>query len=69
MDWLIDNWWLAWLGLAIVLAIEAATVDFVFLMPAGGAAAGAAAALGAPFPLQVVGRPPSRCSCCSSCAR
>ena len=56
MDWLIDNWWLAWLGLAIVLAaIEAATVDFVFLMFAGGAAAGAvAAALGAPFPLQVV---------------
>ena len=52
MDWLIDNWWLAWLGLAIVLAaIEAATVDFVFLMFAGGAAAGAvAAALGALVP-------------------
>ena len=56
MDWLTDNWWLFWLGVALVLAaIEVATVDFVFLMFAGGAAAGAvAAAFGAPFPLQVV---------------
>ena len=56
MDWLTDNWWLFWLGVAIILAaIEVATVDFVFLMFAGGAAAGAVAAgLGAPVPLQVV---------------
>ena len=56
MDWLTDNWWLFWLGVAIILAaIEVATVDFVFLMFAGGAAAGAlAAAVGAPVPLQVV---------------
>ena len=56
MDWLADNPWLAWVGLALVLAaIEAATVDFVFIMVAGGALAGAvAAAAGASFPLQVV---------------
>lgn len=56
MDWLTDNWWLFWLGLALVLgAIEVATVDFVFLMFSGGAVAGAvAASLGAPVPLQVV---------------
>ncbi|HET6968397.1 MAG TPA: NfeD family protein [Ornithinibacter sp.] len=56
MDWLTENWWLFWLGLALILAaIEVATVDFVFLMFAGGAAAGAvAAALGAPFMLQAV---------------
>ena len=37
MDWLGDNPWLAWLGVALVLAaIEAATVDFVFIMLAGG---------------------------------
>lgn len=56
MQWMADNPWLAWLGLALVLgAIEAATVDFVFLMLAGGAVVGSlAAALGAPFPAQVV---------------
>jgi membrane protein implicated in regulation of membrane protease activity len=56
MDWFAENPWLAWLGLALILAaIEAATVDFVFLMLAGGAAAGAAAsALGLPVPGQVV---------------
>jgi membrane protein implicated in regulation of membrane protease activity len=56
MDWLTDNFWLAWLGIAIVLAaVEAATVDFVFVMFAGGALFGAlAAVLGAPFWLQVV---------------
>ncbi len=56
MDWLTDNFWLAWLGIALVLAaIEAATVDFVFIMFAGGALAGAVAAgLGASFPIQVV---------------
>ncbi|GAA2162555.1 NfeD family protein [Pedococcus bigeumensis] len=56
MDWFAENPWLAWLGLALILAaIEAATVDFVFLMLAGGAAAGAAAsAVGLPVPGQVV---------------
>lgn len=56
MEWLQDYPWLAWLGLALVLAaVEAATVDFVFVMLAGGALAGSlAAALGVPFPAQVV---------------
>ena len=56
MEWLTDNFWLAWLGIALALAaIEAATVDFVFIMFAGGALAGAVAAgLGASFPIQVV---------------
>jgi membrane protein implicated in regulation of membrane protease activity len=56
MDWLTENAWLGWVGVALVLAaIEVATVDFVFLMFAGGALAGAvAAALGAPFFFQVV---------------
>lgn len=56
MSWLDDNSWLAWLGLALALvAIEAASVDFVFLMLAGGAlAAGIASALGLSFVWQVV---------------
>ena len=56
MDWLTVNFWLAWLGIALVLAaVEAATVDFVCIMFAGGALAGAVAAgLGASFPVQVV---------------
>lgn len=56
MTWLSDNPWLFWLGLALVLvAIETLTVDFTFLMIAGGAVAGSvAAALGAGFPIQVV---------------
>ncbi|WP_116113599.1 NfeD family protein [Austwickia chelonae] len=56
MDWLDQNAWAAWLALALVLgAIEAATVDFVFIMLAGGAGAGAVAALaGASFPVQVL---------------
>lgn len=56
MGWLTDHPALAWLGLALVLgAVEAATVDFLFLMLAGGAlAASVAAALGAPFAVQVV---------------
>ena len=55
MSWFSDHGWLAWVGLALALgAIEAASVDFVFLMLGGGALAGAlASALGAPFPLQV----------------
>ncbi|GAB77420.1 Membrane protein implicated in regulation of membrane protease activity [Austwickia chelonae] len=56
MDWLDQNAWAAWLALALVLgAIEAATVDFVFIMLAGGAGAGGIAALaGASFPVQVL---------------
>ena len=54
---MLDNsGWIAWVGVALALgAIEAATVDFVFLMLAGGALGGAvAAALGASFPVQAV---------------
>jgi membrane protein implicated in regulation of membrane protease activity len=53
---LLGDSWLAWLGLAFVLgAVEAASVDFVFSMLAGGALAGAvAAALGASLPFQVI---------------
>ena len=56
MDWLGDNPWMAWVGVALVLAaIEAATVDFVFIMLAAGALASAvAAAFGAGFALQIV---------------
>ncbi len=56
MSFLTDNAWLVWLGLALVLAaVEAASVDFVFSMLAGGAAAAAiGAALGAPFAVQVI---------------
>jgi membrane protein implicated in regulation of membrane protease activity len=56
MEWVGDNPWLIWVGVALVLAaIEAATVDFVFVMLAGGALASAvAAAFGAPLALQIV---------------
>ncbi len=48
--------WLAWVGVALVLgAVETITVDFTFLMLAGGAlGGGAAAALGAPFTVQAI---------------
>jgi membrane protein implicated in regulation of membrane protease activity len=56
MDWIGDNPWLAWVGLALILAaVEAATVDFVFIMLAAGALASAvAAAFGASFPVQIL---------------
>lgn len=45
-EWLDANTWAVWLGLAFVLGVvEAATVDLVFLMLAGGAIAGAIASL------------------------
>lgn len=45
MEWIADHSWLIWLAVALVLAgIEVASVDFVFLMLAGGALGGAAAA-------------------------
>ena len=44
MSWFSDNSWLSWLGLALVLgAVEAASVDFVFSMLAGGALVAAVA--------------------------
>ena len=56
MEWLTDNPWVAWVGVALILAaIEAATVDFVFVMLAGGALAGGlAAGLGGNATVQVV---------------
>ena len=56
MEWLGDNLWVAWLALALIfVAVEAATVDFVFVMLAGGAITGSlAAGLGAGLTLQVV---------------
>lgn len=55
-DWLGDNAWAGWLGIAVVLGIvETTTLDLVFLMMAGGALAGAVAAgFGAPLVLQAV---------------
>ena len=55
-DWLGDNAWAGWLGLAVVLGIvETTTLDLVFLMLAGGALAGAiAAGVGAPLLVQAV---------------
>ncbi len=51
-----DSSWLVWVGIALALgAIEAATADFIFLMLAGGALAGAAtAAFGVAFTGQAV---------------
>lgn len=48
--------WMVWLGIALVLVgVEAATVDFTFLMLAGGALGGSvAAAFGAPFLVQAI---------------
>jgi membrane protein implicated in regulation of membrane protease activity len=48
--------WVVWLGVALVLvAVETATVDFTFLMLAGGAVGGSlAAAFGAPPAVQAV---------------
>lgn len=56
LEWLGDNAWAFWAGLALVLGIvETTTLDLVFLMLAGGAVAGGVAALlGAPFLLQAL---------------
>jgi membrane protein implicated in regulation of membrane protease activity len=56
VSWITDHPGLAWLALALALAaFEVASIDFVFLMFVVGAlAGGAAAALGAPFVLQVL---------------
>ena len=57
MDWLRDNVWAAWLGIAVVLGLaELASLDFTLLMLAAGALT--AAGVGAFFPgllwLQIV---------------
>ncbi|GAB6902797.1 NfeD family protein [Kineosporia succinea] len=55
-----DNWgdhaWLIWIGVAVVFGlIEITSLDFFFLMLAGGAlAASAADAVGAPLAVQVI---------------
>jgi membrane protein implicated in regulation of membrane protease activity len=56
VSWITEHPGLAWLALALALAaFEVASIDFVFLMFVVGALAGAAAAaLGAPFVLQVI---------------
>jgi membrane protein implicated in regulation of membrane protease activity len=55
-DWLGDNAWIPWLGLALVFGIvETTTLDLVFLMLAGGAVAGGVASVaGAPFIVQAL---------------
>ncbi|MFP5416863.1 MAG: NfeD family protein [Actinomycetes bacterium] len=46
LEWLSDNWWAVWLVLAGGLAVsEMLTLDMTLLMLAGGALAGAGAAL------------------------
>jgi membrane protein implicated in regulation of membrane protease activity len=49
MDWLRDNLWAAWVGLAFVLGIaELASLDFTLLMLAAGALAAAGVAVVVP---------------------
>ncbi|MCW2853189.1 MAG: hypothetical protein JWM84_2853 [Nocardioides sp.] len=56
MDWLSDNLWQTWLGLAIVLGVaEMFSLDLVLIMVAVGAVAGMVVALlGAPLALQAL---------------
>ncbi len=56
MEWLRDTQWLLWLAAALTAGlIEIVSLDFFFIMIAGGAlAAGVAAALDVPVPLQVI---------------
>ncbi len=55
-DWIGDNEWTLWAGLALILGIiETTTLDLVFLMLAVGAAGGAVvAAFGVPFVFQAL---------------
>src|ERR671910_1070191 len=55
-DWVADNAWVLWLGLALVFGIvETTTLDLVFLMLGGGAIAGAfASVIGLPFLVQAL---------------
>jgi len=56
MDWLKDTQWLLWLAAALIASlIEIVSVDFFFIMIAGGALiAAVAAAFDVPVPLQVI---------------
>jgi membrane protein implicated in regulation of membrane protease activity len=56
MDWLGEQAWASWLGLAVVLgALELVSLDLFLVMLAGGALVGAVTALvGGPVPLQIV---------------
>jgi membrane protein implicated in regulation of membrane protease activity len=56
MDWLGEQAWASWLGLAVVLGVlELVSLDLFLVMLAGGALVGAVTALlGGPVPLQVV---------------
>jgi membrane protein implicated in regulation of membrane protease activity len=56
MDWLGEQAWASWLGLAVVLgALELVSLDLFLVMLAGGALVGAVTALlGGPVALQVV---------------
>jgi membrane protein implicated in regulation of membrane protease activity len=56
MDWLGDNLWAGWLGLAVLFgALELVSLDLFLVMLAGGAVVGALTALlGGPLPLQIV---------------
>jgi len=55
-QWLGDNAWVLWLGLALIFGIvETTTLDLMFLMLAGGALAGGVAAMvGLPFLVQAL---------------
>lgn len=55
-DWVGENEWSLWTGLSLILGIiETTTLDLIFLMLAGGAAAGAVAAVvGLPFLAQAL---------------
>ena len=56
MDWLSDNLWVGWLGLAVLFgALELVSLDLFLVMLAGGAVVGAVTAIaGGPLPLQIV---------------
>ena len=56
MDWLGDNMWASWLGLAVLFGVlELVSLDLFLVMLAGGAVVGAVTALlGGPLPLQIV---------------
>jgi len=56
MDWLGEQAWASWLGLAVLLgALELVSLDLFLVMLAGGALVGAVTALlGGPIALQVV---------------
>ncbi len=56
LDWLGDNAWSVWLGLALIFGIiETVSIDLVFLMLAGGALAGVVTSLfGVPFSVQAI---------------